>query len=208
MSVPTIKEILLKYLPEPVVDDCATWIIKKNIHLRITRGRASKFGDYKPLPPGKGHHISVNHDLNPYAFFITFVHEVAHLETYNKYKRNHDPHGKEWKYEFRELLKDFMQKGVFPDDIKTALNSYILNPAASSCSDHDLLRALRKYDKKAEDIFHLEDLPAESLFTMHQSRAGYIFKKGHRIRSRFHCIEMKTNRIYFVSPLAEVKQVN
>jgi SprT protein len=100
-----------------------------------------------------------------------------------------------------------MFKGVFPDDINSALVKYIHNPAASSCTDHNLLRTLRKYDTKAEEIYHLEDLPADTLFSLHQSRSGYIFKKGHKIRRRFHCLEIKTNRIYFVSPLAEVKRI-
>jgi SprT protein len=206
MSRNSIKEILIKYLPEKVVDDCAYWIVQKNIHLKITRGRSSKFGDYRPLEKGKGHQITVNHDLNPFSFLITFVHEVAHLETHVKYKF-HEPHGKEWKHEFRELLKDFMFKGVFPDDINSALVKYIHNPAASSCSDHDLLRSLRKYDRKAEHIFHLEDLPQDTLFCLHQSKSGYVFKKGHKIRSRFNCLEVKSNRIYFVSPLAEVMRI-
>lgn len=207
MSREKITSILSKYLPPTVVDDCASWIVQKNIHLKITRGRSSKFGDYRPLERGKGHQITVNHDLNPFSFLITFVHEVAHLETFVKYKY-HEPHGREWKYEFSELLKIFIIKGIFPDDIKTALANYILNPAASSCTDHELLRTLRKYDKREENVFHLEDLPENSLFALNQSRSGYVFRKGHKIRSRFHCLEINSNRIYFVSPLAEVNKIS
>jgi hypothetical protein len=205
MSGESIKKILSKYLPPAAVESCSRWIVQKNIHLKITRGRASKFGDYRPLAPGKGHQITVNHDLNPYSFLITFVHEVAHLEAYNKYKHTHEPHGREWKHEFRNLLLEFLELGVFPDDIRLALSNYMVNPAASSCSDHDLLRSLKKYDRKEEDVLHLEDVPAGSHFRMHQSRAGLIFKKGPKIRSRFHCVEIKSNRIYYVSPLAAVK---
>ena len=49
---------------------CASWIVQ-NIHLRITGMRASS-GDYRP-PTGNGHQITVNHDLNPFAFLITFT---------------------------------------------------------------------------------------------------------------------------------------
>lgn len=204
MSIDKISAVLGKYIPAPAVNTCASWIIQKNIHLKLTRGRASKFGDYMPLRPGEGHRITVNHDLNKYAFLITFVHEVAHLETFNKFKGRVDPHGREWKHEFRLLLTGFVHRGIFPEDIRTALSDYMLNPAASSCSDHTLLRALRKYDERPEEVFHLEDLPHDSVFQLHQSRSGQVFKKGHRIRKRFHCMEMKTNRIYFVSPMAEV----
>jgi SprT protein len=208
MSREKISVVLSNYLPSMAVDVCASWIIQKNIHLKITRGRASKFGDYRPLSQGKGHRISVNHDLNPYSFLITFVHEVAHLETFNKFKNYHEPHGKEWKIEFRLLLSDFMINGVFPDDIKAALSNYIHNPAASSCSDHNLFRTLKTYDKRSSEIVHLEDLPENTVFRLHQSRQGLIFKKGHKIRSRFHCIEVNSNKIYFVSPVAEVRLIS
>ena len=147
MSREKIAAVLSNYIPHETVDECTSWIIQKNIHLKITRGRASKFGDYKPLERGKGHHISVNHDLNKYAFLITFVHEVAHLHTYTKYPFRHEPHGREWKNEFRNLLGNFVVRRVFPDDISTALSSYLKNPAATSCSDHHLFRTLKKVRK-------------------------------------------------------------
>ncbi len=208
MSRDKISSVLSKYLPQQAVDDCTSWVIQKNIHLKITRGRSSKYGDYQPLPSGQGHRITVNHDLNPFAFLITFVHEVAHLHTFVKFKHYHEPHGKEWKNEFRILLSDFIIKGIFPTDINIALSNYIQNPAASSCSDHNLLRTLRKYDERTENIVHLEDLQENTIFSLYQSRSGLIFKKGHKIRSRFHCIEMNSKRVYFVSPLAEVKLIN
>jgi hypothetical protein len=43
---------------------------------------------------------------------------------------------------------------------------------------------------------------------LHQSRSGLHFRKGHKIRSRFHCIEVHSKKIYFVSPLAEVTLLN
>ena len=58
MSRHKIAAVLSNYIPEATVDECTSWIIQKNIHLKITKGRASKFGDYKPLEKGKGHHIS------------------------------------------------------------------------------------------------------------------------------------------------------
>ncbi len=208
MSSDSIKSVLSKYLPHTAVDTCAHWIVQKNIHLKITRGRASKYGDYRPLQPGKGHRITVNHNLNPFAFLITFVHEVAHLETFNNFKHYHEPHGKEWKSEFRNLMTDFIQSEIFPEDVKGALQKYILNPAASSCSDHDLLRALKKHDKISGDFVHLEDLPETSTFALHGSRSGMVFQKGHKIRSRFHCLEVNSKRVYLVSPLAEVKIIS
>ncbi len=206
MSREKIATVLAKYLPEQTVDECTSWIIQKNIHLKITKGRASKFGDYKPLNKGQGHHISVNHDLNRYAFLITFVHEVAHLHTYIKFPFRHEPHGKEWKNEFKILLSNFLIQRIFPDDVSIALHNYLINPAASSCSDHHLFRALKKYDKRDGllEIIHLEELPLNSKFKLNQSRSGMIFQKGELLRTRFRCLELTTERTYFVSPLAEV----
>lgn len=204
MSREKISTILSKYLPASTIEQCTGWIIQKNIHLKITRGRASKFGDYLPLGKGKGHRITVNHDLNQYAFLITFVHEVAHLHTHVNYTHRYEPHGKEWKHEFRLLLSDFIEQKVFPSDIEGALLSYVRNPAASSCSDMNLFRVLKKYDQRPEQVFHLEELPEAAEFSLFQSRAGLVFRKGARIRTRFHCIEIHSKREYFVSPLAEV----
>ncbi|MFZ7146003.1 MAG: SprT-like domain-containing protein [Bacteroidota bacterium] len=209
MSREKIAAVLSNYIPSETVEECTSWIIQKNIHLKITRGRASKFGDYKPLERGKGHHISVNHDLNKYAFLITFVHEVAHLHTYSKYPFRHEPHGREWKNEFRNLLGNFVVRRVFPDDISAALSSYLKNPAATSCSDHNLFRTLKKYDLRnsEQEVFHLEELSADSLFSLYQSRSGMIFKKGEKMRTRFKCLELTTKRQYYVNGLAEVVQV-
>jgi hypothetical protein len=208
MSVKNIAAVISKYVPHGAVEICSRWIIEKNIHLKLTRGRASKFGDYLPLEHGDGHRITVNHDLNKYAFLITYIHEVAHLETFNKFKNRVDPHGPEWKNEFRLLLKDFVQLDIFPDDVKAAVTSYMSNPAASSCSDLNLLRTLRKYDERIENVVHLEDVPHDTIFQLHQSRSGLIFRKGHQIRKRFHCEEINTKKIYLVSPVAEVVLVN
>ena len=205
MSQESIANILEKYIPGAAVDICSNWIVNYNVHVRITRSRATKFGDYRRLKESGAHQITINHDLNQYSFLITFVHEIAHLHAEEKYNKGIAPHGTEWKNEFSKLLDYFIQLGVFPPDLVGALTSYVKNPAASSCSDHDLLRALRKYDKKESlHVQHLEDLPKQTLFRLHSSRSGLIFRKGEQIRTRFHCVELTTKREYYVNPLTEV----
>ncbi len=205
MSQESIANVLARYIPEPAVEICSRWIVQYNIHVRITRSRASKFGDYRQLNDSKGHQITVNHDLNQYSFLITFVHEVAHLLAETSYKKRISPHGIEWKREFSRLLDYFLQQNIFPHDLVGALTAYMKNPAASSCSDLDLLRALRKYDKKeSSNVQHLEDIPRHTLFRLHSSRSKLIFKKGDKIRTRFQCLEITTKREYLVNPLTEV----
>jgi len=209
VSRESITGILAKYLPPATVDICASWIVQKNIHLKITKSRASRFGDYCPLGKGKGHRITINHNLNPYAFLVTFLHEVAHLHVQVKHPFYREPHGREWKNEFRNLLYDFLVQKVFPPDVESALANYFQNPAASSCSDPQLMRALKKYDTGKSDAgFHLEELPAGSHFKISSSSSGMIFKKGLKLRTRYECIEIRSKRVYMVSAIAEVLEVN
>ncbi|MCY7290569.1 MAG: hypothetical protein LH615_00140, partial [Ferruginibacter sp.] len=113
------------------------------------------------------------------------------------------PHGIEWKTNFGKILALFINKNLFPDEIKHALISSINNPAASSCSDVKLLRALKKYDARQADIFFVEQLPMGQLFEIKGNR---IFERGEKIRKRFKCKEIATGKWYLFSPVSEVKK--
>ena len=203
MSNTSLSEVLSKYIPAPAVPICTSWIVKLNIHLRITKSRASKYGDYRPARGTDAHLITVNHNLNPYAFLITFIHEVAHLACEKKHSRFAAPHGREWKNEYSALLNFFLSKSVFPPDIEKALRQYVKDPAASSCTDENLLRTLKAYDRNEnEKVTFLEELPHGSLFRLNAS--GKLFRKGGLMRKRFQCIEVTSGTEYRVSALAEV----
>ena len=51
-----------------------------------------------------------------------------------------------------------MAKKIFPAEIENILLLNLQNPAASSCADVHLTRALRKYDNKKETILFVEEL--------------------------------------------------
>ncbi len=198
------KKILAEYLPENALKPVANLINRYKIYLTISRTRNTKLGDYRPPVYQPHHKISVNHDLNPYAFLITFIHEVAHLIIYKKYKlKKVAPHGKEWKREYSGLIQQFLDMDIFPEDIKQQLSKSIINSKASSSSDIELTRILRKYDKnKIEGVVHLEDLPEGSVFVI---RTGRRFKKGTRRRVRYMCQNIDNRRWYLFHPLTEVK---
>lgn len=203
MSNTSIAEVLSKYMPQAAVPICTQWIVKYNIHLRITRNRASKYGDYRPARGIQGHIITVNHNLNPYSFLITFIHEVAHMICEIRHSRYAAPHGKEWKQEYSVLLNYILTKNIFPPDIDLALRTYMKDPAASSCSDENLLRSLKKYDKREDEkVIFLEELPHGTMFRLNSSKK--IFVKGVMMRKRFQCFEHNTRIEYRVSALAEV----
>jgi len=198
------KKILAEYLPEIAVQPVADLIVKYNIHFRISRSRRTKLGDYRP-PINQPHHkISVNHDLNQYAFLITFIHEVAHLIVFEKYKtRVSLPHGAEWKREYRDLMQTFINLKVFPKDVEKEVSRSIINSKASSTAEIELTRILRSYDEnKKEGVTHLEDLPEGSTFVI---KTGRRFKKGTKRRVRFMCQNIDNQRWYLFHPLTEVK---
>jgi len=194
-----IAPFLHPFAVEPVV----SWVIDHKIIFTVTDKRHSVHGDYRHPDYSKGHRISVNGDLNPHAFLLTTVHEMAHLTAWLKHRNKIRPHGDEWKNEFRELMTPFLRPDILPSDVQRALYDYLINPAASSCSDDNLSRVLARYDKKK--TYTVEDVPQDGLFKIHNGR---VFKKGHRIRKRYHCVEVKTKHVYLFSPIAEVTPEN
>jgi SprT protein len=198
----TIRQILAKYIPEKATDPIAEWIIQYRVKIKISRSRSSKLGDYRSPRDDQGHRITINHDLNPYAFLITLVHEIAHLSAHVKYsKKRIAPHGKEWKNEFKIHLQPFLNDTIFPEDVHHALVKHIENPMATSCSDMHLQRILKKYNDDSLPYTYLEDLPNKSIF---QLKNGRCFIKGEKLRKRFRCMEVGTKHIYLISPLSEV----
>src|ERR1035437_5230864 len=89
-------------------------LTEHSVRLLITRNRKSKSGDYRAPFKQLGYRISINGTLNPYAFLIVFLHEIAHLEVWNKHHNRVLPHGLEWKTTFSRLAIPVMKKEVFP----------------------------------------------------------------------------------------------
>jgi hypothetical protein len=196
--------ILKQYLPEQSAPIIAAWIDDYACEFKISKTRNTKLGDYRPPFRGSHHRISVNYNLNPYAFLITTVHEFAHLVTWNAHQNRIKPHGTEWKNTFKKMMLPFYELDIFPLDVKKAVVSYLQNPAASSCADKDLYKTLKRYDAPKEDVLHVEDVLENQHFTLPNGRE---FKKLNKIRTRFRCLEVKTGRMYLFNPLAEVKLV-
>ena len=197
-------KVLEQYLPPDAAPLIGRWIDYFKCEFKISRNRGTKFGDYRAPFDGKGHRISVNFDLNPYAFLVTTVHEFAHLHTWNEHKQKAKPHGIEWKSNFKKMMQPFFEKEVFPPDVKQAITNYLNNPAASSCSDLTLYRSLRKYDPVKESIHTVEKLPIKSIFKL---KDGRIFRKEEKLRKRYKCVEISSRRVYLFSPVAEVELI-
>ncbi len=195
---------LQHYLPPHTYEQVLQYLQHYKVHLTVARERKSILGDYRHRHGAETHRISVNGNLNPYAFLITLLHELAHLLTFEKWGSRVAAHGKEWKAVFGQLLAQFIQHHVFPADIEAVLLQSLHNPAASSCADEALLRILRSYDQKDGSSQFVEDLPAGTLF---QTGDGRVFRKGEKVRKRFRCEEVATKRMYLFSPVYEVQPV-
>ena len=196
---------LSKYMPKQAAPIISQWIDDYSCQFRVSRRRTSKLGDYR-APYGKhGHRISVNGDLNPYACLSTTVHEFAHLKTWNTYGNRVKPHGTEWKTNFQRLIQPFLHTSIFPDDILTALTTYMTNPAAASCTDVELFKRLSAYDTASGNDYSIAQLPYDAVFATHNGR---IFQKKEQLRKRYRCVELKTQRIYLFQPIAQVQPLN
>jgi SprT protein len=204
VNISELTRAFSKYVPSKALQACIDWIVDHKIAVRITKSRFTKYGDYRPPYMGKGHRISINHDLNKYAFLLTFTHEIAHLITWNKYKNKTVPHGREWKIEFRKLMVPFLKENIFPRDLVIAINNYMNDPAASSCSDINLMRALAKYDKRDARWKLLEEIALNTPFKI---RSGRVFVKGHLLQKNFSCTCLRSKHQYFINPLTEVQPV-
>jgi len=197
-----LSKTISPFVPEESTPVLVRWIQDYKVTLTITRSRKSVFGDYRWPQEGKGHRISVNGDLNQYAFLITFVHEMAHLTSWEKYRNTVSSHGKEWKYEFKMLMEEFSGKRIFPGDVRTAFKQHLIAPSYSHCEDPQLMKALYKYDRSSGTL--LEELPEGSHFKF----GKHTYRKGKKLRKRFLCHEINSKRILLFNPTAPVKMIS
>lgn len=195
---------LQQFLPPGTSDAVMAYLHQYKVHLTIARERKSILGDYRHRTHAANHRISVNGNLNQFSFLITLLHEIAHLLTFEQYSNRVQAHGREWKMIFGQLLQQFLQHKVFPEEVEKELLQSLKNPAASSCAEDGLLRVLRKYDTNAAATVLVEELPLHGVFRI---KDGRTFRKGEQLRKRFKCTEIKTGKIYLFSPVYEIEPV-
>lgn len=200
MNKEKYKEILLKYIPAEAFEQVYQLILQHRVHLNITRERKTRHGDFRPPANGRPSRISVNFNLNKYAFLITFLHELAHQITWSKFKGRINPHGPEWKKEFAGLLGPFIDNGSFPSEVADLLSKDFLKHHYSTSSDTELFRELKKYDDD-NGLVLLESLPDNSSFML---KNGSKFRKLNKRRKNYLCLNLDNNRRYVFNPLAEV----
>jgi hypothetical protein len=193
---------LQTFIPENSIEFILDWFKANPVHLRISKARTSKFGDYRAPVNNAPARISVNRNLNRFDFLITLVHEMAHHEVWIETSalRRRRPHGKEWKKHYRQLMEPLLKETIFPEEVLHHLQSYFENPGSSSRSNKHLVAELTKYDAPDDSVF-IESLPFDAIFSL---PAGRKFKKKEKLRKRYRCICLNNGKTYLFSPMAKV----
>lgn len=202
MTSDKVFTILQTHVPAPSLEYCFTLWKASPFELKITESRQTKVGDFTSRRTKHHPRITLNNDLNPYLFLVTYVHEVAHLRVYLEFGTRVDPHGEKWKTTFTDLMLPLLWESVFPEEILHELRRHMINPKASSFADTDLTQAFRKFDKNPNQMV-LSQVPEGGIFRLQ----GRYFKKGKLRRTRILCRELQSKRDYLVPADALVSDV-
>tara|TARA_B100001287_G_scaffold276645_1_gene288437 strand:- start:5474 stop:6097 length:624 start_codon:yes stop_codon:yes gene_type:complete len=195
-----LKETIQEYIPEAFVSYVYNHLRSKNVIFKAVKPRKTKLGDFRvPRDQLNIPQITINNNLNPYAFLITTLHEIAHLHTHLKYNHRVKAHGKEWKFEFQELLHPLLSAHALPEALKVCLKNTIENTKAASYSDLTLCRALLQFDLPNNEI-PLEQVEHGAHFILNKKS----FKKGKLRRTRYLCSELSCGKVYLIHALAQV----
>lgn len=201
-----VSTLLASHLPESSIDIVSHWIGQQPVQIRISKERTSKSGDYRPPDKSTNYHrISINYNLNKFAFLITFAHEYAHLLTWIQYKRKAKPHGDEWENAYKKLIFSLIEEKIFPNDIEFALiQTLVINSLPIHTAEYNLTVILSKYDNEINRQF-LKELVQDSIFSIPN---GAIFRKGDKVRTRYKCYCLNNKRWYLISPAMQVKPIS
>ncbi|NQX96456.1 MAG: SprT-like domain-containing protein [Flavobacteriales bacterium] len=197
-------EILQNYVPQESLPILQKWFNQRPFELRIPKKRTTKFGDFRASTKQLPNRISVNSNLNKYAFLITLTHEFAHLLVWLQHQHKVKAHGLEWKTEFATLMNVLLTKKIFPQHLELVLQKHLKNPPASSARDVDLINELKKYDAPSNTI-QLIEIAEGTSFVLNNKR---IFIKGKKRRTRYLCKEISTKKEYLIHGVAEVELLN
>ncbi len=191
--------VLEKYLPENTLPFLKKWFGDFYIHIKITRGRNSKLGDYRRMPD-KSHQITVNSTLQPQLFFFVLTHELAHLIAFEKHDFRIASHGLEWKNTFREMLLESIS--VYDDDLKPIILKFSKSPKANFAASPDLVKYFHAEDFQDEENY-IEDLKTGESFRYRNMR--YIIEE--KLKKNYLCRNLDNGKKYIFKPLARVEKI-
>ncbi len=191
-----IIETLSKYTSLSGAEIAEACMNRNPFYLKIVSPRKTRLGDYRYNFEQKYHQITINNDLKGDSFLFTLLHEIAHQLAFLKYSRNIEPHGKEWKNEYKNLLLLALEKDAF-ENPKLIIKG-IDNIKSSSVYNKELFRAL--YTNPTEDECFLDMVQDQKEFIFN----AVIYKKIQKNRSRTLCLNVENSRKYLISNQALV----
>lgn len=188
-----IRAVLQGRLPDAALEYCIGLQSENPFLFRLAKDRKSKLGDFRFDPRDQSLKVTVNSNLNPYQFLITYVHEVAHRYAFNP-KRRLKPHGIEWKMQFQKLMLPLLNSDVFPDNVLRVLAKHMKNPKASTAADPKLVEVLGRYSENESQGLTLKQLDEGTIFNFR----GKEYLKLKEKRTRALCEEVVTGRRYLI----------
>nr|WP_300675077.1 SprT-like domain-containing protein [Soonwooa sp.] len=191
-------ETLQRYLPENSLGFLKLWFAEHYIHIKITKNRNSKLGDYRKMPD-QSHTITINSTLEPNLFFFVLTHELAHLIAFEKYGRRIAAHGTEWKTTFANMLLESLE--VYPADLQIILKKFSKSPKANFMSSSDLVRYFN-FDKLEEHEAFVESLEVGDTFRYREE----AYKIEEKRKKLYLCTNFKNGKKYLFKPLARVQK--
>lgn len=194
MSIQSLE----KYLPPNTLQYLKVWFSDYYIHIKITRNRNSKLGDYRKLPD-HSHEITINSTLVPQLFFFVLTHELAHLIAFEKYGRRISPHGNEWKDTFRRMLLQSLD--VYEADLRPIIVKFSRSPKANFMASPDLVKYFH-IEKQDDKLQFIEELQPGDYFIYRNEK---YFLEG-LIKKNYLCKNLATGRKYSFKPLARVEK--
>jgi hypothetical protein len=194
MSIQSLE----KYLPQNTLFYLRKWFSNHYIHIKVTKNRNSKLGDYRKLRDNS-HEITINSTLAPQLFFFVLTHELAHLIAFEKFGRKIAPHGNEWKHTFREMLLE--STDAYEEDLKPIIIKFSRSPKANFMASPDLVKYFHIENQNDDEVF-IEKLSKGENFIYQDQK--YLLEG--LIKKNYLCMNLATGRKYSFKPLARVKK--
>lgn len=194
-----LTDVFTTYCPATAAGYCRQLWEQYGFVLKVVRPRRTRLGDFRVLP-SRQTQITVNGNLNPHAFLITYVHEVAHAAVHRQQRsRRLSPHGKAWQQAFQQLMQPLLNETVFPATVLVPLQVYMRCPAATTYANPALMTALRLADgpgqvNPSDKGVLLRDVPEGNLFLLHKK----TFVRGTLRRTRIVCKEVASGKSYAI----------
>lgn len=195
------KEGLQQHIPSVALEYVMGLLHGRGVHLRVTRERKTKSGDFRPGTPYHHHRISVNGNLPRPVFLFVLLHEIAHLVVWENHGRV-KPHGPQWQQQFREYVEHCLNIGAFPPELETPVYEHVKKGYASTATNPDLYRLFLNLRK--ENVLMVDDLKKDEKFVLPDGR---VFRKGEKLRKRIKCYCLNNKKHYLFQPHAAIERL-